>query len=430
MDVSAAQIGSMLSVKRGAEKCRRGRTNLANFLDPQSIPLYKTSSECAADDIPNPLPRNRSENLSRTMSNPAANPELYGRPKPKNSIPSNLSSTSALALSSELARLTSSGKTQGRKRPATSSKDDIFHKGSNKGVSSRAAKDIADGTTRKTTSKDIGYLDDAQLQRSRKMMEEKTRLYNAMKRGDYVPPTKKLKGGWAGAEEDRAGSLIDFDRKWAEREANKEDEDAETSSDDDLSVRSDDEEMVEYEDEFGRTRKQTKREQRMLQREDTRARVMARGYDSDSEDVRKRKVDHSRLIYDDTIQTGAFDHEEFERRGRELEEEARNTARDTHYDATKEVRTKGVAFYQFSQDAETRQKEMDALKVERENTQKAKEKRLADKEERRKEVERRREELKNRRQGKQGEKWLQNFLEEQPELLSKVASAQKSERDD
>ncbi|KAK6501740.1 hypothetical protein TWF481_009567 [Arthrobotrys musiformis] len=364
------------------------------------------------------------------MSNPSANPTLYGRPKPKNSIPSNLSSTSALALSSELARLASSGKPQGRKRPAPSSKDDIFRKPSNKGVSTRAAKDIADGTSKKTTSKDIGYLDDAQLQRSRKMMEEKTRLYNAMKRGDYVPPTKKFKAGWAGAEEDRAGALIDFDRKWAEREANKETSDAETSSDDELSVRSDDEEMVEYEDEFGRTRKQTKREQRRLQREDMRTRVMAAAYDSDSEDVRKRKVNYNRLIYDDTIQSGAFDHAEFERRGKELEEEARNADQDTHYDATKEVRTKGVAFYQFSQDAETRKKEMDALKVERENTEKVKGKRLADKEERRKEVERRREELKNRRQGKQGEKWLQNFLEEQPELLAKSAPAQKPENVD
>ncbi|EPS40277.1 hypothetical protein H072_5912 [Dactylellina haptotyla CBS 200.50] len=363
------------------------------------------------------------------MANPAANPELYGRPKPKNSIPANLSSTSAVALSSELARLAASGKTQGRKRPATSSKDDIFRKGSNRGVSNRAARDVVDcGSSRKTTSREIGYLDDAELQRSKKMMEEKTRLYNAMKRGDYLPPTKKFKGGWTGAEEDRAGGLIDFDRKWAEREANKEEEDAETSSDDDLSVRSGDEDIVEHEDEFGRTRKLTKRELRKVQREDARANNISNAYDSD-EDVRRRRVDPSQLIYGDTIQTAAFDQDEFERRRKQMEEEERDL-QDTHYDATKEVRTKGVGFYQFSQDSEVRKKEMEALKTERDKTEKEQKAKETRKEERRKEVERRREELKKRRQGKQGERWLQNFLDETPELLAKSNVEEKPESED
>ncbi|EWC46946.1 hypothetical protein DRE_03708 [Drechslerella stenobrocha 248] len=363
------------------------------------------------------------------MSNPTTDVELYGRPKPKNSIPANLSSTSQLALSSELARLAASGKTHGRKRPSTSSKDDIFRKGSNKGVSSRAAKDLADGantSTRKTTSKDIGYLDDAELQRARKKMEEKTRLYNAMKRGDYVPPAKKFKGGWAGAEEDRAGSLIDFDRKWAERQADKE-EGSETSSDDELSARSDDEEMVEYEDEFGRTRNQTKREVRRVQREDARVQTMASAYDSD-EDTRRRRVDPSRLIYGDVIQTAAFSQDELDRRKKEIEE-SRQEEQDSHYDATKEVRTKGVGFYQFSQDGEARKKEMEALAAEREKTAKGRQEKEARKEERRKEVERRREDLKKRRQGKEGERWLQNFLEETPAILSKAVEDKPSQVD-
>ncbi|KAK6543934.1 hypothetical protein TWF694_000652 [Orbilia ellipsospora] len=357
------------------------------------------------------------------MSNPAANPELYGRPKPKNSIPANLSATSAVALSSELARLAASGKSHGRKRTAESSKDDIFRKGSNKGVSSRAARDVADGSrsSRKTTSKDIGYLDDAELQRARKNMEEKTRLYNAMKRGDYVPPTKKFKGGWAGAEEDRAGGLIDFDRKWAERETRKEeDEDAGTSSDDELSARSDDEEMVEYEDEFGRTRKLAKRELRKIQREDAREQAISNAYDSD-EDARRRRIDPNHIIHGDIIQTNAFDPDEFERRRKQMEEEDREL-QDAHYDATKEVRTKGVGFYQFSQDSEARKKEMEALISERDKTEKERVAKETRREERRKEVERRREELKKRRQGKQGERWLQSFLDETPELLNKTGS--------
>lgn len=362
------------------------------------------------------------------MSMPETNLKLCGTPKAKTSIPNNLSSSSALALSSELARLVADGSTQSRKRPAQSSKSDLFGKGSkNKGVSQRAAKDIADGiSARKTTSKDIGYLDDAQLERARKKMEEKTRLYNAMKRGDYVPPTKKLKGGWAGAEEERAGALIDFDRKWAERKSERDrgsdsEEGSSSDEDDRLSDRSDDEEMVDHEDEFGRTKKMTKRELRKLEREEGRGRRIdgAGGYDSDEEDVRKRRIDPTKVIYGDVIQTAAFDRDAFEMRQKQREEEEREE-QNVHYDATKEVRTKGVGFYQFSQDNDARKKEMDALADMREKTLRERKEKENKKEERRKEVERRREELKRRRQGKEGERWLQNFLDETPNLFEKT----------
>lgn len=45
----------------------------------------------------------------------------------------------------------------------------------------------------------------------------------------------------------------------------------------------------------------------------------------------------------------------------------------SHYDASKEVRAKGAAFYQFSGDEETRQKQMEELRAVREDTKKTRE---------------------------------------------------------
>lgn len=42
----------------------------------------------------------------------------------------------------------------------------------------------------------------------------------------------------------------------------------------------------------------------------------------------------------------------------------------THYDASKEVRAKGAAFYAFSKDEEQRRKEMEGLRIAREETEK------------------------------------------------------------
>jgi hypothetical protein len=47
-----------------------------------------------------------------------------------------------------------------------------------------------------------------------------------------------------------------------------------------------------------------------------------------------------------------------------------NNPLNIHYDASKEVRTKGAGFYQFSADEETRRKQMEELKAAREETEK------------------------------------------------------------
>lgn len=46
---------------------------------------------------------------------------------------------------------------------------------------------------------------------------------------------------------------------------------------------------------------------------------------------------------------------------------------ETHYDAAKEVRAKGAAFYQFSADEETRKQQMEELQSAREETKKTRE---------------------------------------------------------
>jgi len=359
------------------------------------------------------------------LPNPAANPDLYGRPKAKNIISTSISSASSIALSSELAKLSSStNSNRGRKRPTNSSKtDDLFKRGSNKGVASRAARDDA----QRTTSKDIGYTEDADLRRARKNMEEKSRLYNAMKRGDYVPPTKRVRSnGWQ--DDDRAGSLIDFDRKWAEEEREKdtsikttEGKESTSSSEDEYDsdpAEPDDNELVEYTDEFGRLRKMTKKEVRKQERQELRRPPIRRdyNYNNNVEDDEDSAIpaEPRKIIIGDTIQAAAFDEDDFSRRHDEL---LSRKVEETHYDATAEIRTKGVGFYQFSRDAEARQKEMEALSAERDKTSKERQEREARKEARRREIETRREELKKKRQGKQAENWLMGFMEESAEKL-------------
>ena len=53
--------------------------------------------------------------------------------------------------------------------------------------------------------------------------------------------------------------------------------------------------------------------------------------------------------------------------GRKFADE--NNPLNIHYDASKEVRTKGAGYYQFSADEETRRKQMEELKVTREETE-------------------------------------------------------------
>ena len=325
---------------------------------------------------------------------------LYGTKKP--SKVKDISSSSSLAFSSNLASLiSSSGKNPatGRAR-ASKSKSDIFT-AHNKNVKKRAAADIDNGEQKHKTRDDIGGVDSAMLHRSKRKMEEKTRLYNAMKRGEYI------------GSDDRG--LVDFDRKWAEKEAkgyDKEDEDS-LGSDDDESDQN--EELIEYEDEFGRTRKGTKAE---AAREERRRRIQANAVEEE-ERLSARPKAPTNIIYGDAVQTNAFNPDTvIADRMAELAKKRDKSATpppDTHYDANAEVRTKGTGFYAFSHDKDGRQQEMDALEKDRLETERIRKEREEKKEQRKHEIEERRRLILEQRSKVQADKFLQGLEAEEEE---------------
>ena len=228
-------------------------------------------------------------------------------------------------------------------------------------------------------------------------MEEKARLYAAMKRGDYVAPKR-------GINDDDSGALVDFDRKWAEEEATGKGADSDTSSgngDD-----SQEEELVEYIDEIGRPRKGTRAE---AAREDKRKR-MAANAQAELEEMSARPAMPSGVIYGDTVQSAAFNLDA--QAASNMAEIAAKRDRsatppeEVHYDATKEVRSKGVGFYQFSKDKESRDREMRELEKEREETIKREKEREERKQKKLKELEDRRKKIKEKR----GEREVDGFL--------------------
>ncbi|KAL7268942.1 hypothetical protein RUND412_008413 [Rhizina undulata] len=307
-----------------------------------------------------------------------ATSNLYGAPRPKSkstAIP--LSSTSIHALSTELtlarSRLDSTAKSApARSRPA---KKSLFAP-ANKGVKTRAERDLRDGPGRGGNMEEIS---ERELERSRKKLKEKANVYRMMKRGEV---------------EDGEG-LVDFDRKWAQ---------GDDVSDDEEEHAEEDGEMVEYEDEFGRTRMGSRKE---AEREGKRK--AAEKGEAGGEEERN-------LIFGNTVQTNAFRTATFssvpttERLAEVLMEKEKEERVETHYDASKEVRTKGVGFYQFSTDEAERKREMEELERERVKTEAERIKREEGRKRRREEVEKRREEVRKRRRGQVGANWLEGFM--------------------
>ncbi|OTB09559.1 hypothetical protein M426DRAFT_316113 [Hypoxylon sp. CI-4A] len=303
----------------------------------------------------------------------------------------------------------------GRARPSKL-KDDIFHvKAKRKpGSSGSPANGDDDAPNKSRKSKD--GRDGAKLQlkevrgteeekqdfaRARRRMEEKARLYAAMKRGDYI------------AKEGETAPLVDFDRKWAEKHPednlhSKYSSDGTDSSDEDDDD-DDQEEMVEFKDEFGRTRRGTRAEMLRLERRQQRSALGAAELESMAAKPTKAPQN---LIFGDVIQDAAFRPGDgaFAR----MEDLAARRDKDptpppdTHFDGGAEIRTKGVGFYQFSRgDEERRRDEMEALKRERDNTERVRLDREEAKEKRRREIEERRRKIGARR----AERLAENFLD-------------------
>ncbi len=228
-------------------------------------------------------------------------------------------------------------------------------------------------------------------------MEEKARLYASMKRGDYVPTP--------GRESKEENALVDFDRKWAENPYG----DQDTSEGEDDEGGDSEGEMVEYEDELGRTRRGTKAEaEKELRRRKAKAYATEQlaGFSA-------RPERPENIIVGDTIQAAAFNPDMVQ--STQMEELARKRDRsatppeEVHYDASKEVRSKGVGFYAFSQDKEGREREMEGLGREREETERAKREREERKERKKRVVEDRKREIGRRREEKLAERFLREL---------------------
>ncbi|KAJ9649655.1 hypothetical protein H2199_000433 [Coniosporium tulheliwenetii] len=296
---------------------------------------------------------------------------LYGIPRPKKASGKEISSSTTLAFTSQLSTLiasstsTTNRSSTGRARPK---KDDIFAT-HNKGSRKRALKDLDDVCFEQKHSTSSDALDAATYHRSKRKMEEKARLYAAMKRGDVEDVDEKY--------------AVDFDRNEAENE------------------------VVEYTDEFGRTRRGTKAE---AAREERRKKAAA----ADEPDrFTARSAAPSNIIYGDTVQAAAFNPdvtiaEQMAALAAKRDKEV-TPPPDEHFDGSKEIRTKGTGFYQFSADKEMRAREMEALEKERAETERAREERDRRKEERKREVEEKRKAIKEKRGKVQADRFLDSL---------------------
>jgi hypothetical protein len=328
---------------------------------------------------------------------------LYGIKKLSKTKAKDVSSSNSLAFSSSLSSLISNpskSATSAARSRSNKSKPDIFT-AHTKNVKKRPGADPAEyGEQRHKTAEDLGTVDSATYHRSKRRMEEKARLYTAMKRGDYVTS--------ANGRDERG--LVDFDRKWAEGEARGDDNgtDDTTSGSEDNASESD-QELVEYEDEYGRRRKGTKAE---AAKEDRRRRIQANAAEEE-ERLSARPTMPANIIYGDTVQHSAFNPDEViaERMVNIAKKRDRSATPppESHYDADAEVRTKGTGFYSFSKDAEIRKKEMEALERERVETERVRSEKEARKETRRKELEDRRKLIAEQRGKVQADKFLSSF---------------------
>lgn len=330
---------------------------------------------------------------------------LYGAsaPKPKKAR-KDISSSTTLSFTSQLSSLisgagkmptSSAASTSRPARTSSRTKEDIF-KTHNKGSRKRALQDLQDaddGPLAQSHSTTSEALDSAQWQRSKRKMEQKARLYAAMKRGDVEDTADKY--------------AVDFDAKWAEKQEKQLGDDASSSSSDAESEDEADKAMVDWTDEFGRARTTSRKQMLSEQRQQYFANEMA---------SRARPNMPTNVIYGDTVQAAAFNPDRD--RAQQMEELAAKRDRsitpppDTHFDASKEVRSKGVGFMQFSQDEEHRKEQMANLVKEREETEKRRaerEKKIID---RREEVERRRKEIAEKRGKRKADDFLDGLGEE------------------
>jgi hypothetical protein len=167
---------------------------------------------------------------------------------------------------------------------------------------------------------------------NRNQLEAKAQIYAALEHGEVRERSKQ--------------PLIDFDRKWAEKQHI------------DLMDQGKND-YIEFEDEFGRTRRGTKVDKEMFDNQQHR-----RMPDRDGPPLlSSRPAPPDQLIFGDAIQTLAFHAKDPD----EMNELAHKRDRSltpppfTFYDASRENRVRGVGFYSFSLDIERRIEEASTL---------------------------------------------------------------------
>ncbi|KTW25703.1 hypothetical protein T552_03315 [Pneumocystis carinii B80] len=276
-----------------------------------------------------------------------------------------VSSASSIGLLAELSRVRDKferEKLEKLDKPSSSNekKKTLLTK-SNIGIEYRAAKDRYEQEN----------ILEHEIKASRTALKRKAIQYQMMKRGAH---DMSIKGVMA------ENLLVDFDRKWAEHQ------ELETSSSSESEVDEENNPWVEYIDEFGRTRKVRKVD---LPRAIT-----------PEEEIPKN------IIYGDFIQPFNPDEELVQKILEEPDESA-----EAFYDSTKEIRTKGVGFYQFSKDAQKREEERKALEEEHRLTELMKQNLEWAYDKRQKKLNERKKEIEKRRHKNIGEQWLSNTMD-------------------
>ncbi|KAL9612640.1 MAG: hypothetical protein Q9167_002767 [Letrouitia subvulpina] len=307
------------------------------------------------------------------------------------------SSSFASTLSSLISTPTSSntgtaGITHGRPRPSKASSS-LFPK-ANRGIQKRTLADLQQHHSSST----------AELRGSKRKLEEKARLYAALKRGEYVPSAKDRSKGVN--LEDLA--LVDFDRKWAESDTQRNQSSSSSEGEDkysDSGSASDNNEVVEYEDEFGRMRTGSRKDAERQKRKKDAAAYAA----EQIQDASARPTMPETVIRGDTIQSAAFNPDARMEALAAKRDESLTPPPEEHYDASKEIRGKGVGFYAFSKDEGERKREMEELEAMREETEKGRQEREERKAKRAREVEERKRVIRRKREEKEAERFLREL---------------------
>ncbi|KAB5596200.1 hypothetical protein CTheo_472 [Ceratobasidium theobromae] len=208
----------------------------------------------------------------------------------------------------------------------------------NKGVRDRARRDVELEQVNKPT-----------LESARAALERKAQIYEKLQKGQ----------GAGLSEKQREALLIDFDNR---ESGNESDSSEGLDRDQSLTVArapgDDDDPIIEFEDEFGRLRtaRRSQVPRDRLPENVNQFTVSTGGDDGEDPDVVYGRATHF-PVYEPTAEQRAA-----------VEASLVEESPYARYDASKENRATGAAFYQFSADEETRQQQMEELKQARVET--------------------------------------------------------------